>query len=223
MKGMKKGQTLTAVIMATVSPTFVRQLAAMTRPAGIALVDAPVSGGAVLAQKGELAFMIGGEEALVDSLLPYLRAMGRHIFHVGSLGSGLAVKLVNNIVGITNAYVFTDALKIANADGLNLNKVVEAINAGSGKNWGSEKWGMFVDLVSMVRKDASFKNTCIKDIKTAIAWGDELHLDCPKLKATLSIAEVGMDVSDHLHKEMLSSVSKPQDQHVGMKATDRME
>jgi 3-hydroxyisobutyrate dehydrogenase-like beta-hydroxyacid dehydrogenase len=208
VKDMKKGQKLTAVIMSTVSPTLVKKLAVITQPMGLTLVDAPVSGGAILAQRGMLSFMIGGEEVVVDSLRPYFQAMGNNVFHVGSLGTGLAVKLVNNIVGITNGYVFTEALKIANTYGLDLKKAVEVINASSGKNWGSEKWDSFVDLVSMVRNDTSFKSTCIKDIQVAINWGDELHLDCPKLRAVLSIAKVGMDVSDELHKKMLSAANK---------------
>ncbi len=208
VKGMKKDQKLTAVIMATVSPTFIKRLAVITQPMGFTLIDAPVSGAVILARKGSLSFMIGGEKTVVDSLGPYFVAMGSNIFHLGPLGSGLAVKLVNNMVGITNAYIFTEALKIANADNLDLQKAVDAINSSSGKNWGSQNWGMFVDLVGAVRGDSSFKNTCIKDINTALEWGNELFLDCYKLKAALCIAEVGMDVSDELYTNMLSSAGK---------------
>jgi 3-hydroxyisobutyrate dehydrogenase-like beta-hydroxyacid dehydrogenase len=220
VKGMKKGQKLTAVIMSTISPTFIKKLAVITQPLGFTLIDAPVSGAVILARKGSLSFMIGGERDVVDSLGPYFRAMGSNIFHVGALGSGLAVKLVNNMVGITTAYIFTEALKIADADGLDLNKAVEVINASSGKNWGSQNWGMFVDLVGAVRNDASFKITCIKDINTAADWGKELLLNCSKLKAALSIAEIGMDVSDELYTNMLSSAGRLQNQN-GLRKDER--
>lgn len=205
-KGMKENQKLTAVIMSTVSPTLVKKLAAATQPLGITLVDSPVSGGAILAQAGKLSFMIGGEETVVESIRSYLLTMGPNIYHVGSLGMGLATKLINNMVGITNAYIFTEALKVGNMDGLDLKKVVEAINSSSGRNWGSENWEMFVNLVGAVRDDTAFKNTCIKDIQTAIKWGGELGLDSPILKAVLAIAEVGMDVPNDLHSKMLLSV-----------------
>jgi len=206
-KGMKENQKLTAVIMSTVSPTLIKKLAVVTQPMGLTLIDAPVSGGPILAQTGKLSFIIGGEEAMVESIRPYILTMGPNVYHVGATGMGLATKLINNIVGITNAYIFAEALKIGNKGGLDLKKVVEAINASSGRNWGSENWEMFVNLVGVVRSDIAFKNTCIKDVETAIAWGGQLGLeDSPILKAALAIAEAGMDVPDDLHNKMLLSL-----------------
>jgi 3-hydroxyisobutyrate dehydrogenase-like beta-hydroxyacid dehydrogenase len=205
LKGMQPGQTLLAVIMSTISPHLIRKLAQTTAPKGLTLIDAPVSGGPILAQMGVLTFMIGGDEALADTVKPCLKAMGNNLFYIGPLGMGLAMKLVNNIVGITNAYVFTEAVKIGHAGGLDLKRAVEVINASSGRNWCSENWEMYCQFVGIVLKDASFSDTVIKDIKTAIDWAGELDLSSPILKAALAVVEAGVDVPEDLHRKMLAT------------------
>jgi len=205
LKGMQPGQKLIAVIMSTISPQLIKKLAQATAPKGLTLIDAPVSGGPILAQLGALTFMIGGDEAVLEAVRPCLKAMGNNIFYIGPLGRGLAMKLVNNIVGITNAYVFTEAVKIGHAGGLDLHRAVEVINASSGRNWCSENWEMYVQFVGIVLKDVSFNDTAIKDIKTAIDWAGEMDLSSPILKAALAVVEAGVDMPEDLHREMLAT------------------
>jgi len=199
---MKAGQELTCVVMSTISPALIRKLDGIARPRGLNLIDAPVSGGPILAQMGLLTFMVGGEERAVENVKPFLGAMGSNIFFIGSLGSGLAMKLVNNVVGITNAYVFTEALKIAHAGGLDLGKTVAVVNASSGRNWCSENWDMYVKFVGLVLGDESFHATGIKDIETAIEWSRGLDLESPILKGALDIASTWIALPDDVYRKM---------------------
>ncbi len=205
LKGMQRGQKLTAVVMSTISPHLIKKLSQATEPKGLTLIDAPVSGGPILAQMGALSFMIGGDKAIMETVMSCLEAMGNKHFYIGPLGMGLAMKLVNNIVGITNAYVFTEAVKIAHAGNLDLRRVVEVMNASSGRNWCSENWEMYVQFVGIVLKDIPFKDTTIKDIKTVIDWAEEMDLSSPILKAALAIAESGVDVPEDLHRKILET------------------
>lgn len=165
-------------------------------------MDGPVSGGPILAQLGLLTFMVGGEESVVESVKSYLGAMGNNIFYIGPLGAGLAMKLVNNVVGITNAYVFTEALKMAHAGGLDLGKTVSVVNASSGRNWCSENWDMYVKFAGLVLTDESFHATGIKDIETAIEWIGGLNLASPILKAALDIANTWITLPEEMYQKM---------------------
>jgi 3-hydroxyisobutyrate dehydrogenase len=88
-----------AIDMSSSDPVGTRQLGAALAAAGITLIDAPVSGGVPRATQGTLAIMIGGDDpAAVDSARPLLRAMGDRLFDTGGLGSGHAMKALNNFV-----------------------------------------------------------------------------------------------------------------------------
>ncbi len=202
LAGMAKGRELSCVVMSTIPPPLIRNLAEIGEPRGLTLIDAPVSGGPILAQLGLLTFMIGGDEQIVEAVKPYLQAMGNNIFTVGPLGSGLMMKLVNNVVGITNAYVFTEAMKIAAAGGLDLTKTLEVINASSGRNWCSENWDMYVQFVGAVLKDESFHATVIKDIETAIGWAEGLGVASPILAGALDIARTWIDLPEETYRRM---------------------
>jgi len=202
LAGMEGGRELTCAVMSTIAPLLIRKLAEITAPRGLTLIDAPVSGGPILAQLGLLTFMVGGAEKTVAAVKPYLGAMGNNIFTVGPLGAGLMMKLVNNVVGITNAYVFTEAMRIADAGGLDLAKTVEVINASSGRNWCSENWDMYVKFVGAVLSDESFHATVVKDIETAISWIDGLGLTSPILAGALDIARTWIDLPEATYRRM---------------------
>lgn len=203
-EGMTHGRQLTAVIMSTVSPSLVKQLALTVLPRGLKLVDAPVSGGPILARMGKISFMVGGDVEAVKPVLAILSVIGSQTFHVGPLGSGLAMKLVNNLVGLTTAQIFTEALKIGTAGGLEINQIVKVVNASSGRNWGSENWAMFVNLMQMVGKDSSFKETITKDMNEVMDWAEELHIQSPVLRAACALVESGSIDDDFLARMQAS-------------------
>jgi 2-hydroxymethylglutarate dehydrogenase len=137
-KDLKKG--LTVAVMSTVSRKQIREIAKRYNENGIEVVDAPVSGGPLLAQLGSLSVMMGGTGKQVEKLRPALEAVSRVIFHVGEVGQGEAMKLVNNVLTICNMVLTPAALRVGMGAGLDLKKMVEVINASAGKNLMTEAW-----------------------------------------------------------------------------------
>jgi 3-hydroxyisobutyrate dehydrogenase len=116
----------------TVGPDTTRTLQPIARKAGIAYVDAPVSGGAAGAAAGTLLVMAGGEPADVGRVEPVLAAIARKIVRCGGPGAGNVVKLVNNLMCAGNLMLMGEALRLAGAGGVATADLLEALNAGSG-------------------------------------------------------------------------------------------
>jgi 3-hydroxyisobutyrate dehydrogenase-like beta-hydroxyacid dehydrogenase len=96
------------------------------------MIDAPVSGSAPRAENGTLTIMAGGGEHEFERALPVLEAMGSLVVHVGPLGQGEMVKLLNNALGAANAAALAEALLVADATGVDLDAFERVVLAGSG-------------------------------------------------------------------------------------------
>ena len=121
--------------MSTISPQTTREIAARLNEQGAPMLDAPISGGSEGAANGTLSIMIGGEAAQVERAMPYFRAMGTTITHVGAQGAGQTVKLVNQILVVVNMLAVSEALLFAQAGGLDLEKTLEAVTGGAAGSW----------------------------------------------------------------------------------------
>jgi 3-hydroxyisobutyrate dehydrogenase len=115
----------------TISPLWVRELGAAAHARGCALIDAPVTGSRTHAASGELTFLVGGDIKDVERAAPILRALGKEIAHVGPLGSGATLKLVNNFVCGVQAAAFGEALALLDKSGLDLTKAVPVLVNGA--------------------------------------------------------------------------------------------
>ncbi|MGB6545263.1 MAG: NAD(P)-dependent oxidoreductase [Candidatus Acidiferrales bacterium] len=115
----------------TVSPVWVRELGAAARARGCTLIDAPVNGSRTHAASGELKFLVGGDAKDVERATPLLRAMGTEIAHVGPLGSGATLKLVNNFLCGVQAAAFGEALALLDKSGLDLEKAIPVLVNGA--------------------------------------------------------------------------------------------
>jgi 3-hydroxyisobutyrate dehydrogenase len=119
----------------TISPSATRAFAERLRADGIAMVDAPVSGGSEGAQKATLTIMVGGDAADVERARPVLETMGRTITHVGPIGSGQATKAVNQVI-LCGAYLgVAEGLILAMKAGLDVEQVVGALGGGAAQSW----------------------------------------------------------------------------------------
>ena len=114
------------VIHTTGSPELAREIGAKA-PAGVAVLDATFSGGAAAVLAGELTVMVGGQVTAVEQARPLFTAYSQNIFHVGSLGSGQVVKLLNNLLFATNIMNAAEILKIAQAMGFQSSEVAGVI------------------------------------------------------------------------------------------------
>ena len=123
------------VDMSTISPQTTRDLAAKLAEKGAHFLDAPMSGGSEGAARGTLSIMVGGDAAQVERAMPYFQAMGKTITHMGDVGSGQLVKLVNQILVVGNMLAVSEALVFAQAGGLDLQKTLQAVGGGAAGSW----------------------------------------------------------------------------------------
>ena len=119
----------------TISPHATRRLAAQMAERGAAWLDAPVSGGPEGAARGTLSIMVGGDPTDVERALPYLSAYGGKVIHVGPVGSGQMVKLVNQILVVVNQLAASEALLFAQMGGLELEPTLDAVVGGAAGSW----------------------------------------------------------------------------------------
>jgi 2-hydroxy-3-oxopropionate reductase len=119
----------------TISPGatvgFSEEVAAL----GGSWIDAPVSGGSEGAAQGRLSIMVGGSEADVERAHPYMEAFGTTITHVGPVGSGQQVKIVNQILVVGTQLAVSEALLFAQAAGLDLDATLDAVKGGAAGSW----------------------------------------------------------------------------------------
>ncbi|MEK6721509.1 MAG: NAD(P)-dependent oxidoreductase [Chloroflexota bacterium] len=119
----------------TISPSATRAFADRLAERSVAMVDAPVSGGSEGARKATLTIFVGGQAEAVERARPILAAMGRTITHVGPIGSGQAVKAVNQVI-LAGAYIgVAEGIVLAMKAGLDVEQVVGALSGGAAQSW----------------------------------------------------------------------------------------
>jgi 2-hydroxy-3-oxopropionate reductase len=123
---------LIVVDLSTISPTIARKLAGRLRERGIAMLDAPVSGGVPAAKAASLTIFVGGEQAVFERVRPLLERIGKSIFYMGPLGTGQVTKLANQIAQLACLQGAAEALLFAREQGADPAKVREAVMTGYG-------------------------------------------------------------------------------------------
>lgn len=121
--------------MSTISPHTTRHIASRLNEKSVRMLDAPISGGSEGAARGTLSIMVGGDAGDVARAMPVFEAMGKTITHVGDLGAGQTVKLVNQILVVINMFAVSEALLFAQAGGLDLEKTLSAVQGGAAGSW----------------------------------------------------------------------------------------
>jgi 3-hydroxyisobutyrate dehydrogenase-like beta-hydroxyacid dehydrogenase len=123
---------LLCVDMSTIAPADTRRIAATLAERGARMLDAPVTGSSPRAEAGTLTIMAGGEPQDFARAEALLQSMGKLVVHVGELGQGETLKLINNALGAANASALAEALLLADATGVDLDAFVKVTSAGSG-------------------------------------------------------------------------------------------
>ena len=121
--------------MSTISPSATRDYASRLAAQGVGMLDAPVSGGSEGAKKGTLSIFVGGEAADLERAHPVLAAMGTTITHVGPIGSGQAVKAVNQVILAGTYLGVAEGVVLAIKAGLDVEQVVGALSGGAAQSW----------------------------------------------------------------------------------------
>ena len=134
------------VDMSSSDPRITRELAGLAADYGVALVDAPVSGGVRGAQQGSLTAMVGGAAADVERVRGLLGVLARRVLHVGGTGAGHAVKALNNLMSATHLLATSEAMIAAAQFGLAIPTVLDAVNTSSGRSGSTDtKWPNFIE------------------------------------------------------------------------------
>lgn len=122
------------VEMSSGVPGVTRELAAELATGGVDLVDCPVSGGVVRSRAGTLTIMAGGSDDQLDAIAPILAAVGSSVHRCGPVGSGQAMKALNNLVSATGLLITCEALTIGQQFGLDPEVMTDILNASTGMN-----------------------------------------------------------------------------------------
>ncbi len=125
---------LVVIDMSTISPIVARTLAARLAEHGIAMLDAPVSGGDTGAIAGTLSIMVGGDEDTFKHCMPIFQALGKTIVHVGESGAGQLVKACNQIVVALIIEAVSEALVLGSKAGVDPAKILQVLNGGLAAN-----------------------------------------------------------------------------------------
>jgi len=134
VEGMREGSVL--VDMSTISPSTTRLIAAALADHGVAMLDAPVSGGSEGAEQGSLAIMVGGDGGVLERVRPVLDVLGRSITHVGPIGSGQVTKAVNQVIIAGTYAAVAEGLALALAAGIDVEAAHAAVSGGAAGSWG---------------------------------------------------------------------------------------
>jgi 3-hydroxyisobutyrate dehydrogenase len=122
----------------TVSPECARTVSAAAHTRGIAMIDAPVSGGVAGAAAGTLSFLCGGSDKDVERATPFLSAMGKNTLHAGGAGAGAVAKICNNMLLAIHMIGTCEALQLGADNGLDAKVLSDILLKSSGRNWSLE-------------------------------------------------------------------------------------
>ncbi len=180
----------TIVDLSTNSPDVVRRLHERCASAGVAFVDAPVSGGRVKAISGELSVMVGGDEADVERVRPLLDCFAAQVFHVGPPGAGTVAKLVNNQLFLAAAVLVQEAYVLGAAAGLDPSTVHGIVRASSG--------GPYAALAPLLLgrrfDDVLFRlDIATKDLGLAVETAQAHGAEVPVSAAALATYQAALD------------------------------
>ena len=176
--GLERGALLLDCTSGDAATT--RRLAARLAPRGVAFADAPVSGGTNGAEAGILTVMVGGDAGVFARALPVLQAFGKRIVHLGPLGSGDAMKAVNNTLLGVNILALAEGLTALVKAGVNPRLAVETLNASSGRSFVSE--ALIPDRVLTGAWPVTFRLALLdKDVGICLGLMQELRLPAPLL------------------------------------------
>lgn len=193
-------------IHSTISETTAVELAAEHKPHGIHIVDAPVSGGAAAAAKGELATMVGAEREVYEKIKPAFKHWAALVVHAGEPGAGTRMKLARNMLTFTSYAAACEAMKLAEAAGLDLQALgrvvrhTDALTSGPGAI-------MVRDNMKDIEPDNFLYESFVharglgeKDLSLALALGDAVSVDLPLAQLAYQRLAAGLGVP-HTEKE----------------------
>jgi 2-hydroxy-3-oxopropionate reductase len=197
IEGAKQGSIV--VDMSSIAPLVSREVAAKLAEKGIAMLDAPVSGGEPKAIEGTLSVMVGGSREVFDKCYPVMKAMAGSVVLTGDIGAGNVTKLANQIIVALNIAAMSEALVLASKAGVEPELVYQAIRGGLA---GSTVLDAKAPLVMDRKFNPGFRiNLHIKDLNNVLETSHELGVPLPLTAAVMEMMQAlkvdGMGELDH--------------------------
>ncbi len=132
---------LVVVVMSTLSPAAMRAVGERAQRAGFPVLDAPVSGARVGAEAGTLTIMVAGPREHHEACLPYFKAMGKNVFHLGDEpGAGQAAKLANNLMLAAAMVGCAEGMRYGARHGLSEDRLLDLLRVSTGNSWVVQHW-----------------------------------------------------------------------------------
>ncbi|GFG86700.1 MAG: NAD(P)-dependent oxidoreductase [Mycolicibacter algericus] len=194
----KRGTVI--AIHSTIADTTAAELAGQLKPQGIHVIDAPVSGGAGAAEKGQLATMVGADRAVYEQIKPAFKQWASLVIHAGEPGAGTRMKLARNMLTFTAYAAAGEAMKLAEAAGLDLQALgrvvrhTDALTGGPGAI-------MLLDSTAPLPADHFLHDAFThtrglgeKDLSLALALGQATGVDLPLAQVALAGLAAGLGV-----------------------------
>jgi 3-hydroxyisobutyrate dehydrogenase len=196
-EGAKAGSLV--VDMSTISPSATRTFAERLAVSGVAMLDGPVSGGSEGARKGTLSIFIGGDAADLERARPVLQSLGTTITHVGPIGSGQAVKAVNQVILAGTYLGVAEGIVLAIKAGLDVEQTVAALSGGAAQSWvlSNRSGRMLENDYPLGFKVALHR----KDLGIALSMARELGASLP-VSALCEAIEAGLIGQGHADDDM---------------------
>ena len=187
-------------IHSTIEPTTAVELAEQLRPKGIHIVDAPVSGGAHAASKGELAVMVGADDEAYDKVKPVFKQWASLVVRAGEPGAGTKMKLARNMLTFIGFAAACEAQKLAEASGIDLQKLGRVVRHSDAQSGGPGAI-MARDDTKPLAPDHFLYNMFVhtrglaeKDLSLALGLGSAVGVDLPLAELALANLAEGLGV-----------------------------
>lgn len=193
----------------TISPSKTQAIAQSLAGKGVHMIDAPISGGSEGAAQGTLSIMVGGEAEQVERAMPFLKAMGKNIIHVGGNGAGQMVKLVNQILVVNGMLALGEAFLFAQAGGLDLEKTLKAVEGGAAGSWALSNRGP--QIIVRDWSPGFMIDLQKKDLRLILEAADEL-----------GVPVMGCSLAFHLYRTLQNLGAGAEGNHALIKALENL-
>lgn len=187
-------------IHSTIEPGTAGELAEQLRPKGIHIVDAPVSGGAGAADKGELAVMVGADDEAYEIVKPVFKQWASMVVRAGEPGAGTRMKLARNMLTFIGFAAACEASKLAEAAGIDLQKLGRVVRHSDAQSGGPGAIMVRDDTKPLEREHFVYdmfmhtRGLAEKDLKLALALGEANGVDLPLAEIALRDLAAGLGV-----------------------------
>jgi 3-hydroxyisobutyrate dehydrogenase-like beta-hydroxyacid dehydrogenase len=191
LEGLRRGSLF--IDSSTISPDLARREASACAERGVDFLDAPVTGGTWGAEKGELVFMIGGKQEVLDRARPILEPLGKKLFLLGPNGAGQTVKLAMNLILALEVQALAEATALVTNAGVAGERLIEVLQSSMGR---SPLMDLKAPLILKNDFPASFPLRLMhKDVRLALELAREEGIQLPAGAAALSTYGAVKDAS----------------------------